>query len=329
MVDFLVGSQVARFAALVAIFAIVVVVALIAGGLVNRQVRARQNLARLDQLSQATVASNEERRTLRQRSNSGAWQSIITTIEKLGLDLTDTKSERLREKMREAGYDNPSAPKIYTLVRLILVFLLPLGYIALAYSNPEPPSFIQVYIWGSLLALLGLYLPSIYIRAKADRRRMEIINGFPDCLDLLLVCVEAGLGIEAAMDRVGREMATSHPLVSQLMAIATMRMRAGASREEAFRSMADNARVDEIRSFTTLLIQSDRLGTSIATTLRVYAEEMREKRRMRAEEKAHRIPVLIAIPLVTCMLPTMIGVLMLPAAIRVVNEIFPIMSRGG
>ena len=329
MVDFLVGSQVARFAALVAIFAIVVVVALIVGGLVNRQVRSRQSLARLDQLSQATVASNVERRTLRQRSNAGAWQTIITTIEKLGLDLTDTKSERLREKMREAGYDNPSAPKIYTLVRLILVFLLPLGYIALAYSNPEPPSFIQVYIWGSLLALLGLYLPSIYIRAKADRRRTEIINGFPDCLDLLLVCVEAGLGIEAAMDRVGREMATSHPLVSQLMAIATMRMRAGASREEAFRSMADNARVDEIRSFTTLLIQSDRLGTSIATTLRVYAEEMREKRRMRAEEKAHRIPVLIAIPLVTCMLPTMIGVLMLPAAIRVVNEIFPIMSRGG
>ena len=329
MVDFLVGSQVARFAALVAIFAIVVVLALIAGGLVNRQVRARQNLARLDQLSQATVASNEERRTLRQRNNAGAWQTIITTIEKLGLDLTDTKSERLREKMREAGYDNPSAPKIYTLVRLILVFLLPLGYIALAYSNPEPPSFMQVYIWGSLLALLGLYLPSIYIRAKADRRRTEIVNGFPDCLDLLLVCVEAGLGIEAAMDRVGREMATSHPLVSQLMAIATMRMRAGASREEAFRSMADNARVDEIRSFTTLLIQSDRLGTSIATTLRVYAEEMREKRRMRAEEKAHRIPVLIAIPLVTCMLPTMIGVLMLPAAIRVVNEIFPIMTRGG
>ena len=156
MVDFLVGSQVARFAALVAIFAIVVVLALVAGGLVNRQVRARQNLARLDQLSQATVASNEERRTLRQRSNAGAWQTIITTIEKLGLDLTDTKSERLREKMREAGYDNPSAPKIYTLVRLILVFLLPLGYIALAYSNPEPPSFMEVYIWGSLLPLLGL-----------------------------------------------------------------------------------------------------------------------------------------------------------------------------
>ena len=327
MLDFFVGSQVARFALLVAIFAVVVVLALVAGNVVQRQARTRQNLARLENLGNATVASNEERRTLRQRNTAGAWQTIITTIEKLGLDLTDTKSERLREKMREAGYDNPAAPKIYTLVRLILVFLLPLGYVVLAYSNAEPPSFLQVYLIGSLLALLGLYLPAIFIRAKADRRRTEIVNGFPDCLDLLLVCVEAGLGIEAAMDRVGREMALSHPLVAQLMAIATMRMRAGATREEAFRTMADTARVDEIRSFTTLLIQSDKLGTSVATTLRVYAEEMREKRRMRAEEKAHRIPVLIAIPLVTCMLPTMIGVLMLPAGIRVANEIFPMMQR--
>ena len=327
MLDFFVGSQIARFALLVAIFAVVVVLALVAGNVVQRQARTRQNLARLENLGNATVASNEERRTLRQRNTAGAWSTIIITIERLGLDLTDTKSERLREKMREAGYDNPAAPKIYTLVRLILVFLLPLGYVVLAYSNPEPPSFLQVYLIGSILALLGLYLPAIFIRAKADRRRTEIVNGFPDCLDLLLVCVEAGLGIEAAMDRVGREMALSHPLVAQLMAITTMRMRAGSTREEAFRTMADTARVDEIRSFTTLLIQSDKLGTSVATTLRVYAEEMREKRRMRAEEKAHRIPVLIAIPLVTCMLPTMIGVLMLPAGIRVVNEIFPLMSR--
>jgi tight adherence protein C len=104
-----------------------------------------------------------------------------------------------------------------------------------------------------------------------------------------------------------------------------LRLRAGASREEALRRLADDAGVDEIRSFATLLIQSDRLGTSMATTLRVYAAEMREKRRMRAEEKAHRLPVLISIPLVVCMLPTMIGVLMLPAAIRVIRNILPAM----
>ena len=127
------------------------------------------------------------------------------------------------------------------------------------------------------------------------------------------------------MDRVGREMVISHPRVAELLSLAVLQLRAGASREEAFRKMADAAGVDDIRSFTTLVIQSDKLGTSIATTLRVYAAEMREKRRMRAEEKAHRLPVLISIPLVACMLPVMIGTLMLPAVVMVAREIFPIM----
>ena len=168
----------------------------------------------------------------------------------------------------------------------------------------------------------------MFISAKAGRRNEAIINEFPDCLDLLLVCVEAGLGLEAALDRVAREMIRSHPLVSQLLASTTMRLRAGASREEALRNMANDARVDEIRSFSTLLIQSDKLGTSIATTLRVYASEMRERRKMRAEEKAHRLPVLISIPLVACMLPVMIGTLMLPAAIRVMKSLIPALQGG-
>src|SRR5690606_25875872 len=170
---------------------------------------------------------------------------------------------------------------------------------------------------GSVLALLGLYVPNLFISAKADRRREAVTNGFPDCLDLILVCVEAGLGLEAAMDRVGREMVSSHPLVAALLSTATLQLRAGARREEALRKMGESSGVDEVRSFATLLIQSDKLGTSIADTLRIYAAEMREKRRLRAEEKAHRLPVLISIPLVICMLPTMIGVLMMPGVVRV------------
>jgi len=146
---------------------------------------------------------------------------------------------------------------------------------------------------GSLAALMGLYVPALFVRAMADRRRQAIINGFPDSLDLMLVCVEAGLGLEAALDRVGREMTMSQPLVAKLLTTATLQLRAGASRETALRRMSETAHVDEISSFSTLLIQSDKLGTSIATTLRVYAAEMREKRRMRAEEKAHKIPVFI------------------------------------
>jgi tight adherence protein C len=118
-------------------------------------------------------------------------------------------------------------------------------------------------------------------------------------------------------------MIDSHPLVARLLSTATLQLRAGAPREVAIRAMGEQSCVDEVRSFATLLIQSDRLGTSISQTLRVYASEMREKRQMRAEEKAHRLPVVISIPLVICMLPTMIGVLMLPGMVRVVRELLP------
>ncbi len=316
-------NSIARLAILLLIFGLVMVAAFVAMTFVSRQAAIRSELRELTANHLLVPGGAESLRA----SNDTAWSRLADSIERAGLNLADTKSDKLRTKMLAAGFRSPSAPRLYTLIRLILVFALPLGYVLLAYSGDEPPSFFKVYLIGSLLALLGLYFPNLYVQAKADRRREEIVNGFPDCLDLILVCVEAGLGIESAMDRVGREMVHSHPLVAELLSVTTLQLRAGASREDAFRRMSDTAGVDDIRSFTTLLIQSDKLGTSVSTTLRVYASEMREKRRMRAEEKAHRLPVLISIPLVVCMLPTMIGTLMLPAAIRVVREILPIMAR--
>ena len=118
-------------------------------------------------------------------------------------------------------------------------------------------------------------------------------------------------------------MTTSHPLLAEQLGAVVLELRAGRSREDALRRMADRAGADEIRAFATLLIQSTKLGSSIAQTLRIYASDMRERRRMRAEEKAHRLPVLLSIPLVTCMLPVMIGVLMLPAVIRVMRTVLP------
>lgn len=327
MIELAAQNVTIRLLILLGIFAIVVAGALFALSFANRRMVVR---SQLDKLQAADLRiSATQGQSLRTRETASAWSRMAEAIESAGLNLTDTKSERLTDLLRQAGFTSPSAPRYYTLIRLVLVFALPLIYVALAFSGGgDPPSFLKVYIVGSLLAILGLYLPNIYVRAKADRRKEAIINGFPDCLDLMLVCVESGLGLEAAMDRVGREMVKSHPLVAELLSITTLQLRAGSSREEAFRKLADASAVDEIRSFTTLIIQSDKLGTSVATTLRVYAAEMRERRQMRAEEKAHRLPVLISIPLVACMLPTMIGTLMLPAAVLMVRKIFPLMTGG-
>ncbi len=324
MFEFLFASDVARTATLLGIFAIVAIISFVALGAAARRQDVKKGLAQIAEDSPVILA----RANTSSASRNLSWANLTAFIEKHGLDLGDSKEDRLREKMRAAGFSSPAAPRIFTLVRLLLIFLLPLAYVVISYSRAEPPGFFTVYLVGSFLALLGLMLPNLFVQAKADRRKEAVINGFPDCLDLLLVCVEAGLGIEAAMDRVGREMVHSHPLVATLLSATTLHLRAGASKDQAYRRMADLSHVAEIRSFATLLIQSDKLGTSISATLRVYAEEMREKRRMRAEEKAHRLPVLISIPLVVFMLPTMIGVLMLPASIRMVREVFPLMTGG-
>ncbi len=325
MIELAAQNLAVRLPLLAGLFGLVVIVALGLMSFVSRRMTVRSQLDRLGQTSMLAPST----RSLRSREADSAWSRLAAAIEAAGLNLTDTKSERLAEKLRLAGYTSPAAPRIFTLVRLMLIFLVPLVYVVLAFSGPQPPSFLKVYLVGSFLALLGLYLPNLYVQAKADRRKEAIVNGFPDCLDLMLVCVESGLGLEAAMDRVGREMVKSHPLIAELLSITVLQLRAGASREEAFRKLANSSAVEEIRSFTTLIIQSDKLGSSIASTLRVYAAEMRERRQMRAEEKAHRLPVLISIPLVTCMLPTMIGTLMLPAVVLVVRKIFPLMVGGG
>ena len=323
MLNFIATSDIGRLAVLGVIFALVFGIALTVLLVASQRASVRSELSVIGKT--ATRSSSPD--SLR-RSTNDAWARLADRIEKAGLNLTDTKSDALTKQMREAGFESPGAPRVYTLVRLVLVIVLPLLAVGAMYMSSGEVGLMKLYFTGTVCAALGLYIPNIYVRMRADRRRREITNGFPDSLDLMLVCIEAGLGLEAALDRVGREMVLSHPLVSRLLVGCTMQLRTGASREVALRRMAADAGVDEISSFATLLIQSDKLGTSIATTLRVYAAEMREKRRMRAEEKAHRIPVLISVPLVACMLPTMIGTLMLPAAVRVVRILIPQMTGG-
>ncbi|AIT78908.1 type II secretion system F family protein [Novosphingobium pentaromativorans] len=323
MVEFVANNALIRNFLLLLIFALVVGVTLAVMLATSKRSRVRTKLEVIGSESISSQSASSLR-----RSSEDAWSRLVARIEKAGLDLGDTKSDALTEQMQAAGFESPAAARVYTLVRLVLVVVLPTAMIGLLLLAGSDVSYMKLYFIGAFSAVMGLYVPNIYVRARAASRRREVLNGFPDALDLMLVCVEAGLGLEAAFDRVGREMVNSHPLVSRLLVTTTLQLRAGATRESALRNMAAMARIDEIASFATLLIQSDKLGTSIAMTLRVYASEMREKRRMRAEEKAHRIPVLISIPLVACMLPTMIGTLMLPAAIRVVRILLPTMTGG-
>jgi tight adherence protein C len=326
MLTILAENAALRTVLLLALFLLVSALAYtVVQALTARQVTRR----RLVEAGPAAAPAAQLAGSLRSDRLESNWLKLVQAIEKTGLSLADSKEGAMRQKLAAAGFTAPHAPRVYTLVRLGMVIGLPVLMLALYWATGSAPSLMRLYFTVMIAALLGLYLPALFIRARADRRHREIVNAFPDALDLMLVCVEAGLGLEAAFSRVGMEMTGSHPLLAEQFGIVVLELRAGRSREDALRRMAERAGADEIRAFATLLIQSTKLGSSISQTLRTYSAEMRERRRMRAEEKAHRLPVLISIPLVACMLPVMIGVLMLPAAIRVVRSVLPAMTGGG
>ena len=326
MFDLIAENSGLRLLLLLLLFATVTVVTYFATQAFGERQLARRRL--LDQDGGAARVT-QTLGSLRTDKVQSTWLKLVNSIEKSGLSLVDTKDETLRRKLVAAGFKAAYAPRVYTLLRLVLVIALPGLVLLLLWVTGSSPGMGQLYASLVIAAALGLYVPSLLVRIRAERRQRELVNGFPDALDLMLVCVEAGLGLEAAFARVGMEITTSHPRLAEQLGAVVLELRAGRSHEDALRRMADRAGADEIRAFATLLIQSTKLGTSVAQTLRIYAAEMREKRRMRAEEKAHRLPVLISIPLVACMLPVMIGVLMLPALIRVVRAIIPAMAGGG
>jgi tight adherence protein C len=324
MVELIAQNLVLRIIVLVALFGVVAFGVYLAMSAIAARAMERRRLVQEIGDGSSTMV----RGSLRNSQVESAWYKLVTGIEKAGVSLVDTNDRSLRQRLISAGYESETAPRAYTLIRLALVIGLPVGVVTLFWAVGSTPGLVKLYFSIIISATMGLYLPSLFLRAKADRRQQELINGFPDALDLMLVCVEAGLGLEAAFARVGMEISMSHPRLAEQFGAVVLELRAGRSHEDALRRMADRAGADEIRAFATLLIQSTKLGSSIAQTLRVYASEMRERRRMRAEEKAHRLPVLLSIPLVACMLPVMIGVLMLPASIRVFRAILPALSGG-
>lgn len=326
MFEIIAESSVLRLVMLALVFAAVAVTAYFSAQAIGVRQQTRRRLA---EGGPRTTGQSPVAGSLRADRAESVWLNLVNSIEKSGLSLGDSKDDALKQKLAAAGFAAPHAARVYTLVRLVLVIGLPVLVLALFWVGGTTPGIFKLYLALIIAATLGLYIPNIFVRAKADRRQRELINAFPDALDLMLVCVEAGLGLEAAFARVGMEMTTSHPLLSRQFASVVLELRAGRSYEDTLRRLAQRSGADEIRAFATLLIQSTKLGSSIAQTLRVYAAEMRERRRMRAEEKAHRLPVLISIPLVACMLPCMIGVLMLPAAIRVVRAVVPALHGGG
>ncbi len=248
--------------------------------------------------------------------------SVTDTLARIGRAAPGSVATqgRLRARLVHAGYRRHEAPAVFVGVQVACAIL---GFVAFASPILGRPN---------LLLALGVagvsYLaPGFVLGRQAKRRQHRIRLSLPDALDLLVVSVEAGLGLDQAIQRVADELAFAHPDLSDELRLITLELRAGTARSEALHHLAERTGVDDVASLVAMLVQTDKFGTSVASSLRVHSDTLRTKRRQRAEEAAAKTGVKMVFPLVFCIFPAIWVVTIGPAAIRFVQVLFPMAER--
>jgi tight adherence protein C len=230
---------------------------------------------------------------------------------------TDTPEVRLF--LVQAGFVGPAAVPLYWGTRLLL--MAGFGALGLLLAPLIARSLLVTVFLVAWTAALGWILPPFIVRSRVKSRQKTVIRALPDALDLLVVCVEAGLALNQALVRVSEEIVHISPLMGEQLALVNLEIRAGTSREEALRNLGERTGVDDVRSLVTMLIQTDRFGTSIASALRVHADTLRTKRRQRAEEASAKTTIKLLFPLVFFVFPAMFVVILGPAMIQIVRTL--------
>ena len=224
------------------------------------------------------------------------------------------EAHKLQKQLMQAGYRSPNAPVIYRAIQLTALVGFPvLTFVGcLALARPLESTLIPV----AVAFIKGFFLPRFLLRRMIRSRQQRLRWGLADALDLLVVSIEAGLGLNAALVRVGEELKDVHPDISEEFELTNLEIRVGREREEALRNLAERTGVDDLRSLVAMLIQADRFGTSIARAVRVYSDSLRTKRRQRAEQAAQKAAVKLLFPLAFFLFPTLFIVILGPAAIN-------------
>lgn len=237
------------------------------------------------------------------------------------------KASRLKRRLVQAGYMGQDAVGKYYLARIGLAIILSVGFTLMIPFISRTAEVQHIFMLAITLGATGYFLPAIWIRARISSRQTAARDGFPDAMDMLLVCVESGLSLDAALNRVAEEIHTAHPLLSEQLGLVTLELRAGQRRNVALRNLADRLGIQEASSLVTLLVQSEKLGSSISQTLRVHADEIREKRMSRAEEKANILPVKLSIPLALFLFPAFFVAILTPAIINIIRILLPTLGQ--
>jgi len=248
---------------------------------------------------------------------------ITGPLAKLSVPEEGWEGSAVRTHFMNAGLRGASVPATYFAAKTALALLLPALlylYVSTTGSKLAGNALLAAVL---VTAAIGYYLPNVILRRMVFVRQREIFETFPDALDLMTVCVEAGLAMDASIARVAEEMRLNSPVLSEELHLVTLELRAGASKEKALRNLALRTGVEDVDTLVAMLIQAERFGTSIGASLRVHADGLRTKRRQRAEEAAAKIALKLLFPLIFCIFPSLLIVLLGPAYIQVYRILLP------
>jgi tight adherence protein C len=290
----------------VIVLAVIVGGAALIGSIQRRAVLARAGVGE-DGLSNSTVVL----RPARDSQSRGLRQWLLDTFP--GPTAEDAASQ---EKLVQAGFDTPTAPATFFFARVVSFVILPV--LAIAFG-PRNTFFVYALSVG-FAVFAGWIIPMGFLDRLVRQRQERIRRSVPDALDLMVVCVEAGVSLDAAILRVSREIRLGHTDLAHELSVVNRKVNAGIPRDTALRSLWQRTGVEELRTLVSSMIQSEKWGTSIATVLRVSAETLRRKRRQVAEKKAKQAPLKMTFPLVLFILPALFIVIMGPALVQVINE---------
>jgi tight adherence protein C len=248
----------------------------------------------------------------------------LEPVNKYLLPTQEHERSHMERKLAFAGFRSQNAVPVFYSIKAAFAVILLCGALASSVWLPQV-SYSKLLFMAMLAAFVGLIVPNLVLEHLVKRRQKRLRDAFPDALDMLVVCVEAGLGLAASIQRVADELRFSHPELGAELALVTAEMRAGVDREVALKGLAARTGLEDIHGLVSLLVQTLKFGTSIADTLRVYAEEFRDKRMQRAEEQAAKIGTKLVFPLVFCLFPSFFVVAIGPAVIRLV-EVFRVLG---
>lgn len=235
----------------------------------------------------------------------------------------------VRLRFMQAGLRERSWPAVFFAAKTLLALALPGLFMLYSGLSNLSLEFSQSLMALLLLGALGYYLPNVLLARMLAGRRENLQDALPDALDLMIVCVEAGLGLDGAMNRAASEIGLRSEALSDELNLLALELRMGVKREQALRNLALRTGVDDIAAFVAMLVQADRFGTNVADALRIQAETMRTHRRLRAEERAAKIPLKLLFPLIFFIFPSLMVVLMGPAMISIYRVLLPTMASGG